>query len=266
MPANDSVLPGDIKALLSTRAVGKRIYYMPEVDSTNRAAVELANSGEAHGSMVISDFQTRGRGRFDRSWLSDRGKNLMFSLILRPDMPFAAMLPVTLAFAASIGQTLENLLGTEVGVKWPNDVVVDGRKICGILSVGTSEGDRTRFIVVGMGINVNVEPHEFPEEIRGLACSCASVAGRHFDRKDVLVRVLASLESTYDEFVRDGFEAMAARFKSKLALLDKPVVYRARGVESRGTVVDVGSDGGLVVEKDDGGRVVLYDQDVSLGS
>lgn len=266
MPDKDTVLPGDIKALLSTRSFGRRIYYMPEVDSTNRKAVELAQSGEGHGSIVIADFQTRGRGRFDRSWLSDRGKNLLFSVILRPDLQFAAMLPISLAFAVAVGQTLENLLGSEVGVKWPNDVVAGGRKICGILSEGASEGDRTRYIVVGIGINVNIEPHEFPGEIRGLACSCAEIAGRQFDRKDLLVRVLGSLESTYDEFVRNGFAAMAVRFKSKMTLLGEVVAYRARGVESRARVVDLGPDGGLVVENDDGGRVVLYDQDVSLGS
>jgi BirA family biotin operon repressor/biotin-[acetyl-CoA-carboxylase] ligase len=266
MPDDNSVLPAEIKALLSTRVFGRRIYYIPEVDSTNRAAVELARSGEAHGTLVIADFQTKGRGRFNRSWLSDRGRNLMFSLILRPDIPFGAVLPVTLAFAVSIGQTLENFLETDVGVKWPNDVIVDGRKICGILSEGASEGDRTRFIVVGIGINVNVERHEFPEEIRRIACSCSSVAGRRFDRKDVLVRVLASLESAYDEFVRDGFEAMAARFKAKLTILDRQVTYTSRGVGSRGTVVDVGSDGGLVVKTDKGKRVVLYDEDVSVSS
>jgi BirA family biotin operon repressor/biotin-[acetyl-CoA-carboxylase] ligase len=266
MGNDGGVLPGDVKALLTTREFGGRIYYHPEVDSTNRAAVELAREGEPHGTLVIADYQTMGRGRFGRSWLSGRGKNLLFSLILRPDVPFGDVLPVTLAFAVSISQTLENLLDTQVGVKWPNDVIVGGKKICGILSEGASEGGRTRFIVVGAGVNVNVAPHEFPGEIRSLATSCATITGRAFDRKDVLARVLASLESTYDEFVRDGFAAMAARFKARLTILGQTVTYAVRGTHREGEVKDVAADGGLIVEDKEGNETVLYDEDISIGS
>jgi BirA family biotin operon repressor/biotin-[acetyl-CoA-carboxylase] ligase len=152
-----------------------------------------------------------------------------------------------------------------VGVKWPNDVVVDGRKICGILSEGSSEGGRMRFVVVGVGMNVNIKPNAFPAEISSNATSCESVTGRALDRKDVLARILASLESTYDEFVRDGFGAMVGRFKSRMTLLGQTVTYAARGSTSVGRVVDLAVDGGLVVEDETGNTTLLYDEDVSIG-
>jgi len=263
MPCNDDLLPRGIQRRLETRALARRIYYLHEVDSTNRIAAELARAGEPHGTLVVTDYQTKGRGRWNRTWESPAGRNLLFSLILRPGVGAHTVLPVTLVFSTALAETLSTIVGRDAGVKWPNDVVVEGRKISGILSEGASRAGVAVFVVVGIGINVNVGSEEFPERIRDRSCSCSSLTGREWKRADLLARVLSSLERVYDEFVQKGFGKMAARYTSRLTILGKPIRFEKAGLETAGTVVDVGADGSLVVETVTG-RVALYEQEVSL--
>jgi BirA family biotin operon repressor/biotin-[acetyl-CoA-carboxylase] ligase len=263
MPRKNDLLPRGIQRRLETRSLARRIYYLHEVDSTNRIAADLARAGEPHGTLVVSDYQTKGRGRRNRTWESPAGRNLLFSLILRPGVGAHTALPVTLAFSTALAEVLAALTGRDAGVKWPNDVVVEGKKISGILSEGVSRGGVAVFIVVGIGINVNMGSEEFPEGIRDRSCSCYSLTGREWSRADVLARVLSSLERAYDEFVQEGFGKMVARYKSRLTVLGKLVRFEKAGVETAGTVVDVGTDGSLVVEAVSG-RVALYEQEVSL--
>jgi len=261
MPVRGDLLPGDIRRRLETRAFGRRIYYLPEVDSTNRLAVDLARAGEAHGSLVVTDHQTMGRGRRQRRWESPPGRNLLFSLILRPEESAWAVLPLTLAFSMGNARALSEIVSNEVGVKWPNDVEVEGKKIAGTLSEGSSRGGRTTFLVVGTGVNVNVRIDELGGEFRDRSCSCYTLTGREWDRSDVLARILLHLEKSYDEFLRGGFGLMAGRYKEMLRILGKRVRFERRGEVTWGTVLDVGSDGGLVVDTP-GGRLTLYEEEV----
>lgn len=263
MPYNDELLPRGIQRRLRTRWLARRIYYLREVDSTNRVAADLARSGEPHGTVVVTDFQKGGRGRWDRTWESPAATNVLFSLVLRPDIDASTALPVTLVFSAAIAETLAAITGRNAGVKWPNDVVVEGRKICGILSEGVSRGRVSIFIVVGIGINVNACAEDFPEAIRDRSCSCYSLTGRRWDRGEVLAAVLNALEWAYDEFVSDGFAKIAPRYTSILTVLDKPVRFVRAGAETTGTAVDVGPDGSLIVETASG-RVALREQEVTL--
>jgi BirA family biotin operon repressor/biotin-[acetyl-CoA-carboxylase] ligase len=263
MPYEDDLLPRGIQRRLQTRWIARRIYYLRETDSTNRVAADLARAGEAHGALVVTDYQTRGRGRWDRTWESPPGRNVLFSLVLRPDIEASTALPVTLVFSTAIAETLAAITGCRVGVKWPNDVVVEGKKICGILSEGVSRGQLAVFIVVGIGINVNAAPEELPEGVRDVSCSCYSLTGRRWDRGEVLARVLGALEAAYDDFVREGFEKFAPRYTSNLTVLGRPVRFVRAGAEATGTVVGIGPDGSLVVETS-GGRTALHEQEVSL--
>ncbi len=258
------LFPGEINASLGTHVLGRRIYYLPDVDSTNRLACDLARAGEAHGTVVIADYQRRGRARQQRSWVSPPGRNLLFSILLRPDLSPREILPITLAFSVSIGETLSGVLERDVHVKWPNDVVVDGRKLCGILSEGSVAAGRLEFVVVGVGINVNMREDEFAPDIRQHALSAFSLTGRESNRTDVLVRVLGGLERTYVDFIRRGFEGIRDLYTSKLAILNQSVSFVTGGTVSSGTVKGVGIDGGLIVELADTRRAVLYDQEVTL--
>jgi BirA family biotin operon repressor/biotin-[acetyl-CoA-carboxylase] ligase len=262
MPDRVDLLPGEIRRRLETRAFGRRVYYLAEVDSTNRLAVDLARAGEAHGSLVVADHQTSGRGRRQRRWESPPGRNLLFSLILRPEESAWEVLPLTLALSMGIARALSEIASKEAGVKWPNDVEVEGKKIAGMLSESSSRGGRTTFLVVGTGVNVNVRIDELGDEFRDRSCSCYTLTGREWDRSDVLARILLYLERSYDEFLGEGFSSMAARYKEMLRILGKRVRFERRSEITWGTVLDVASDGGLVVDTP-GGRLTLYEEEVS---
>jgi BirA family biotin operon repressor/biotin-[acetyl-CoA-carboxylase] ligase len=265
MPVSGGLLPHEIRAHLSTDVFARRVYYIPEVDSTNRLALDMAKKGEAEGTLVITDRQTRGRGRYDRHWVSPPGRNLLLSLILRPSMSPGAALPVTLACAVSIAETLESELGRGAGVKWPNDVMVGANKICGILSEGSSRGSRIDYVVVGVGINVNMTEDEFPPDLRRPATSCRLVTGRVHDRAPLLARVLGGLEETYHDFTRDGFDGIIHRYDGRLVDRGQTVGFTKDGKTSYGNVMGVGGDGGLMIELAGGKRVVLYDEDQIKG-
>jgi len=256
-------LPREISRRARTRLFARRVYCLAQVDSTNRLAAELAREGEPEGTLVVANHQTAGRGRFDRRWESPPGKDLLFSIVLRPNAPARVVLPVTLVFASAIAGALGALTGKDAGVKWPNDVVVGGRKICGILSEASTSGGRAVFAVVGVGINVNARAGELPVELRDRACSCAMLTGRKWDRVEVLARVVTALERAYLEFAAEGFEELLAVYKSKLVILGRDVAVERSGSRNIVRVVDVGSDGALVVEGA-GGRTSLYDDEVAM--
>lgn len=261
MADRGDLLPGEIKKRLATRVFGRRVYYLPEIDSTNRLAVELARAGEPHGTMVVADYQTSGKGRWNRRWESPRGRNVLFSMILRPDASAGKVLPLTLALSVGVAEAIEAITGRKVGVKWPNDVTVGERKISGILLEGSTRGLRTAFVVAGIGVNVNAASEDFGEELRDRSCSCLTLTGTEWHRADVLARILSSLESAYDGFARDGFQSMAGRYKASLTVLGKSVRFKKSGEVFVGTVVDIAADGGLVVGTG-AGTLTLYEEEV----
>jgi BirA family biotin operon repressor/biotin-[acetyl-CoA-carboxylase] ligase len=247
----------------SCRARFHAAYSLPEVDSTNRFAADLAREGEPEGTLVVADYQSAGRGRFDRLWESPEGKNLLFSLILRPDAPARGVLPVTLVFSAAIADTLGALTGRDTGVKWPNDVVVESKKLCGILAEGSAAGGRSLFVIVGVGINVNTRAEDFTRELGERSCSCLTLTGREWDRGEILARVVTALERAYLEFAGEGLEELLGVYKSKLVILGRNVAVERQGSRTIARVVDVALDGGLVVEGPQG-QVILYDDEVTM--
>ncbi|UCH84034.1 MAG: biotin--[acetyl-CoA-carboxylase] ligase [Candidatus Latescibacterota bacterium] len=279
MSASRDLLPHEIRARLSTGIFARRIYYVPEIDSTNRFAADLARNGEAEGTIVIADFQTAGRGRFERTWTSPHGRNLSFSLILRPEMSAGAALPITLACALSICETLERELGGSAdvgtgsqtvvrsriwaGVHWPNDVMIDDRKICGILSEGSTRGDRLEYVVIGVGVNVNMEADEFPppSELRRPATSCRMVTDSVHDRPRLLAGILAGLEDVYRELTRTTFSAFVDRFDERLIDRGRTIERIDSGKRFVGRVMGVAADGGLRLEVADGGTITIYDHE-----
>ncbi len=261
MGPDAGILPRDVQTLLNTSSFGRRMYYLDIVDSTNRLARDLAAAGEPDGAVVVADFQTEGRGRHGRRWVSPRGTNLTFSLILKPDRPLADVLPITLAFSVAMAEALTERLGSRVGVKWPNDVVAPSGKLCGILSESSTRAGRTDFVVVGVGINVNMKPEQFPGNTR--AASCLSLSGAVHERKEVLADVLDRLEQTRDAFLHDGFTGMVERYTARLSLIGQTVSFARRGGAETGDVAGVRPDGGLVIRVDGGKTVTLYDGEVT---
>jgi BirA family biotin operon repressor/biotin-[acetyl-CoA-carboxylase] ligase len=238
------------------------MYYLDSVDSTNRLARDLARAGEPDGTVVVADFQTAGRGRHERRWVSPRGTNLTFSLILKPDRPLADVLPITLAFSLTIAEALAERLGVDVGVKWPNDVVTPSGKLCGILSESSTRAGRTAFVIVGVGVNVNMKPEQFSGDAP--VASLWSLGGVTHERREVLADLLGRLERTHDAFLQEGFAGMVGRYAARLTLVGQDVYFHRRGDSGVGRVVGVAPDGGRVIRVDGGEAVTVYDGEVTL--
>jgi BirA family biotin operon repressor/biotin-[acetyl-CoA-carboxylase] ligase len=184
-------LPADVRRRLATAYLGRRYYYYPETDSTNDVALALAAAGEAEGT-VVADYQRRGRGRRSHTWSSPAGKDLLFSIVFRPEGDARHALPVTLAVATAISVTLTKCLDVDVLVKWPNDVVTRAGKIAGILAESASSGGRLTHAVVGVGVNVNTNEQDFAGDLHGRAASCRTLSGVEWDRADLLADLLGN--------------------------------------------------------------------------
>jgi BirA family biotin operon repressor/biotin-[acetyl-CoA-carboxylase] ligase len=259
----DRLLPERIRKHLGTRSFGRRIYYLPETGSTNAFGLALARAGEASGTLVVADYQSLGRGRLDHQWWSSAGKDLLFSVILRPEAPPPAVLPVTLMFSAIISAELSGRLGADVSVEWPNDMVTQGGKIGGILAEGTATTQESAFFVVGVGVNVNSAADDFPAELNGRVATCRTVSGQTWDRAALLAGVLLAMESGYERFLVDGFEGVRPLYEIKLRFLGRRVEFERGGRRITATVEGVAGDGALKVRPDRAEQsLMLYGEEV----
>ena len=192
----DRLYPEEVQRDLGTRWLAQAMHHFEETDSTNRVALELARDGAAHGTAVVAESQTAGRGRLGRSFYSPPHANLYTSLVLRPQVSTAQAPAFILASAVAVAETVAAFVDDPAGVeiKWPNDVLLDGLKTCGILMELGAEATRVAFLVLGIGVNLNVDREEFPEEFRALATSLASHTGhapieREFPSRAVCTRI-----------------------------------------------------------------------------
>jgi BirA family biotin operon repressor/biotin-[acetyl-CoA-carboxylase] ligase len=234
--------------------------YFPETGSTNAELLRLAPDRLTHGMIAITDHQTAGRGRMARTWSAPPASSLLFSVALR--WPHDVPLPQSVMLASlAVADTLGAHLGLVTEVKWPNDALVNGRKICGILgeSAVTREG---RMVVLGIGLNVNFDPADVPEIPSG-ATSLARVLGRPIVREDVFLALIENLDMWYRGLTRDRGAVFAA-WSLRLDLSDKPVSVHDSGGSWNGTAVTVRPDGGLVVREENGRERLVYAADVSL--
>ncbi len=262
MTGDGGILPARVKQELRTSVFGRRIYYSVAIDSTNRMAVDLARRDEPHGTIVLTDFQTKGRGRQTKRWVSPPGENLLFSIILRPNAPARSLLPVTLAFSVTLATTLTRFLQKEIGVKWPNDLVTPQGKLGGILSESAIRGDIAQFVVVGIGLNVNTPAAKFPTDLDRAPVSCLSIGGRRLDRAALLGHLLLDLETAYDEFVSNGFAAFVEEYEKRLFILNRSIRYTGLSGGEEGRVVGIAEDGGIKLVRSDGTVAVLYDVEI----
>ncbi|MGH2767930.1 MAG: biotin--[acetyl-CoA-carboxylase] ligase [Actinomycetota bacterium] len=241
--------------------VGPRVRFYPRIDSTNRVGAEWAREGAPSGSLVVADHQTAGRGRLGRSWFSLPGSSLLFSLIVRPPASFAGLALINLAAAVAVAGGISTMLpevGLEPAVRWPNDVLLSGRKVSGILSEVEAEVEveagpgRASWVVLGVGINVNISRGDFPEELRWTATSLAAEAGASFDRAVLLDLVLDQFSSRLAEGLGDP-RAILEAYRPLCETLGRRVRVETAGRTLEGMAVDLDPAGGLVLQ---GGEVV----------
>ncbi len=247
----------EIQHGLGTRWLAQRIEHYEEIDSTNRVAFDLGRAGARAGTTVIAEAQHAGRGRLGRSFYSPPHLNLYTSILLRPTSSIADTPTLILAAAVAVAESVAEALGDvdAVEIKWPNDVLIQGRKTSGILMESSAEGTRIAFAVLGIGINLNVDREAFPDEFRSHATSLSSELGRPVDRIEFTRRLFENLEARLDEHGRGGFEALRPRFESFFRMRGKPLgVEEIGGERIDGIALGVAEGGALEIEILEGPR------------
>lgn len=239
-----------ISKAIHTKWAGKTVYFAKEIDSTNEWIKRLTKENEVHGTLAAAEFQSLGKGRLGRRWIAPEGSCIMMSILLRPDFEpqYASML--TLVMGLSVAQAVADA-GVEVSIKWPNDVVVSHKKICGILTEMELDQDQIQEVVIGIGINVNLE--EIAEDLKGKATSLYLETGRRFDRSQMIGLVMERFEKNYDLFIQtcdlslllDDYNAMLANRQQPVRVLDQKEPYE-------GVALGIDKDGKLLVEMENG--------------
>lgn len=263
----DLVLPEEIRDGLGTRIFGARdIVYLAETDSTNLRARDLAAGGAPEGTIVIAERQTAGRGRKGRSWFSPAGQGIYLSLILRPPVTPGEAAGITLMTGVAAAEALISVRSLDVTIRWPNDVLVNGRKIAGILTEISTEMDRIDHVVVGLGVNVNNCIEDLHPQIRETATSVFIETGEVLARAALVRAVLGHFEAYYGIFLRKGFQPFRQRWKELSGIVGcfKRVEMIGRTLE--GVVVDIDAEGLLVLEDEQGRHHRIVSGDVSDGA
>jgi BirA family biotin operon repressor/biotin-[acetyl-CoA-carboxylase] ligase len=203
---NNSPIQADsLRTCLTNQLIGRKIYAFQRVTSTNDLAKRLAERGEVEGALVIADCQTKGRGRFQRQWQSPPATGLWFSIILRPKFSVENLESIPFLAGISVAQAIETVTGLKPILKWPNDVLLASKKVCGILIESSFTQQKLNSLILGIGINVNQQPVDFNGEIRNRATSLLIEAGHSIDRKDLLLEILRFLELNYIALMKGEF-------------------------------------------------------------
>ena len=265
MPVTASAAPLDVRKVqeqLTARRLGAKFHYFAEINSTNTRARELAERGAAQGEVVIGEAQIQGRGRLGRHWESPAFVNLYLSIILRPKLAPKHAPQITLMAAVALVETFAPLIAQAPIIKWPNDILVNGKKLAGVLTEAACSADVIEYVILGIGINVNYRVDSMPLEIRSRATSVADLTGSNVARESVLARLIQALDRCYGELEESGFDALRRRWEAhfgwrgrrvKVQHLDQVFTGRARGIER---------DGALVLEDDHGVLHSIYAGDV----
>ena len=245
----DSLTPGEIKAGLKTGVIGKNIQYFKETESTNIIAREIANSVE-EGTVVIAESQTQGRGRLGRKWLSPEG-GIWLSIILKPRIQPLYASRITLLAGVTVAKTIRSL-GLPAKIKWPNDVLINGKKVCGILTEIEAEIDIIDYCVVGIGIDANVDTESFPEDFRESSTSLKKELGNSINRIEFVQKLLLEFEALYLKFQHDEFSSILEEWRDMSATIGEWVKITTQTRTIYGEAIGVDNEGALILETGEG--------------
>lgn len=241
----------------------KKIIYYKQLDSTNTEVARLAAKGASQGTVVVADTQTAGKGRRGREWESPARENIYMSVLLRPDCVLDRAPMLTLVMAYSVAQVLRQLGFTDVQIKWPNDLVLSGKKICGILTEMQLKGSEIDYVVVGVGINVNTS--KFPEELKDTATSLYLESGRILDRENMVESVVECFDKEYRQFLNvQDLSFLREAYNGMLVNVDKEVRVLEPGNEYTAYAQGINASGELLVRTAEGEEKRIYAGEVSV--
>jgi len=257
--------PDEIKKSFLSALSGRRLFYFDSLDSTNSHALNLAARGEPEGTVVVADRQLAGRGRRGRTWVSPPGANLYLSVILRPALSNGAAGALAFMGALAVAGTVEEFSGLRPALKWPNDVLLGGKKMAGILMEARGSSDAMGPLAAGIGVNLNMASADIPPEIREVATSVRAVCGEMVDRAAFAAGLLDRMDSLYLELCGSGPAATVEAFRRRCETLGKRISVTMGGQRRvEGLAEDLDGEGRLMVRLDTGGLRVLSSGEVSL--
>lgn len=261
----EALLADDLLARLGkTKIIGRDIRVFQETTSTNDIVEKLARDGVKEGVVVFAESQTRGRGRLGRKWISPARKGLWFSVLLRPDLRPQEATQLTVASATALRRAIESETGLQPEIKWPNDILIRGKKVAGILTELSAEVDRVKHIILGIGIDVNLDANEFPAELKKTATSLKIETGKTNSRAELAVAMLRELDFDYARIGGGKFLAVANEWESRSATIGKSVTVHIGDRKIRGCAESLDDDGALLVRTEHGRLERVIGGDVTL--
>ena len=255
----------ELEQRLAGVTIGSRIHFLESTDSTNTVALDRANAGAAEGEVVIADQQLQGRGRVaGRRWQSPPGRNLYASVILRPPLRPEKAASITLMTGVAVAEVLDRFCPGRVTLKWPNDVLIDGKKVSGVLTEMRMKDNKIDCVIVGIGVNILMERDEFDPLLRNQATSILEAARELPDRVEVTTDILRSLDFWYSLLIERGFAPVRERWTQFAAVTGKQVIVENRGARESGLVLGIDEDGTLLLENEEGGVTRVLSGDVTI--
>jgi len=253
-----------ISRLGKTKVIGRDIRVFQETTSTNDVIEKLARDGVKEGVVVFAESQTRGRGRLGRKWMSPAKRGLWFSVLLRPDLRPQETTRLNVASATALRRAIESQTGLKPEIKWPNDILIHGKKVAGILTELSGELDHVKYVVLGIGVDVNMSQGDFPAELRKLATSLKAELGKPVSRPELAVAILRELDRDYARIGAGQFAAVADEWEELGTTIGQEVTIRTGDRRIRGRAESLGEDGELLLRTEHGHLERIIGGDVTL--
>lgn len=260
----ENLTADEVRFGLKTSFLGRNIHYEESVDSTQRIAHMLAHNEAEEGTVVIANEQISGKGRMGRVWHSPKSTGIWMSIILRPKIPLPKAPQLTLIAAVAVAQAIEETASVLPQIKWPNDILLSGKKVTGILTELQAEADRVNSVIIGIGMNVNQQLGDFPDEIKKIATSLSIETGETQQRATIIQAIFMNLERLYLLYLDKGFYPIKVLWESYATSIGKVITARTMNNTITGTALGISEDGVLLIESEDGQIHHIYSADIEL--
>ncbi|MCJ7839480.1 biotin--[acetyl-CoA-carboxylase] ligase [Lederbergia sp. NSJ-179] len=260
----DGLTENEILYGLETKVLGQHIIHLETTESTQLIAHQEAAKGAPEGTIVISEEQTRGKGRMAREWHSAKGKGIWMSLIIRPVLPLEKAPQFTLIAAIAVARAIEDVTGLEPEIKWPNDLLLNGKKMTGILTELQGEADQINYLVIGIGMNVNQAKDHFPKALQNKSTSLLIETGKEIHRKTLVQRILKNFEKYYAIYIEKGFTPLKIIWEDYAISIGKTVTAQTKGESITGIAEGITDEGVLMVRDQNGKLHFIYSADLHI--
>ncbi|HEO8422614.1 biotin--acetyl-CoA-carboxylase ligase [Mycobacteroides abscessus subsp. abscessus] len=260
----EKIVPDNILFGLNTSFIGRNIHFEETVESTQNIAQKLALEGAAEGTLVVAEEQLGGRGRLERKWQSPKYKGIWMSLILKPSIPIMKTPQLTLLTAVAVVQGIQEATGVQADIKWPNDLLVNGKKLTGILTEMQADSDRIHSLIIGIGINVNQQLEDFPEELKASATSIYLETNKSWDRAKIIQEIMKQIEKLYLLYLEKGFYPIKLLWEIYSISLGNKVTANTLNGSIFGLAKGITDDGVLLLEDEEGVVHSIYSADILM--